>query len=50
MSLGLSTVNENARSALDCGGLTPPWSSSSASFQGGVEPPHSKVPSVHSFS
>jgi cytochrome c peroxidase len=42
--------HENARSALDCGGSTPPWSSSSALFQGGVEPPQSKVPSAQVFS
>jgi len=42
--------NENARSALDCGGSTPPLSSSSASFQGGVEPPQSKVPSAQECS
>src|SRR5271157_2706824 len=28
---------------LECGGSTPLWSLSSAIFQGGVEPPHSKV-------
>ncbi|HMD87391.1 MAG TPA: hypothetical protein VKO18_22105 [Terriglobia bacterium] len=50
MSLGLSTVNENARSALDCGGSTPPWNNAKEEEQGGVEPPQSKVPSAHSFS
>jgi len=56
-------ANENARSALDCGGSTPPLSSSSAtfqsrstapstspSFQGGVEPPQSKVLSAQECS
>jgi len=48
---------ENARSALDCGGLTPPWNFGattvrlrdclpSAWCEGGVKPPHSKVPSA----
>jgi len=50
MSLGLATVNENARSALDCGGSTPPWNNAEEEEQGGVEPPQSKVPSAHSFS
>jgi len=31
------------RSTLECGGSTPPWSSTSALCQSGVEPPHSKV-------
>jgi len=50
MSQGLATVNENARSALDCGGSTPPWNSAEEEDQGGVEPPQSKVPSAQSFS
>jgi hypothetical protein len=60
---------ENARSALECGGLTPPCSVEihadqqanqgiSASHdpgmdldkEGGVKPPHSKVPSAQPFS
>jgi len=32
---------------LDCGGSTPPLSSSSTLFQGGVEPPQSKVAKIH---
>jgi hypothetical protein len=28
---------------LECGGLTPPWLSSDALFQGGARPPHSKA-------
>jgi cytochrome c peroxidase len=35
---------------LDCGGSTPPWPSSLALFQSGVEPPQSKVPSAQGFS
>jgi len=50
MSIGLAAANENARSALGCGGSMPPWSYSSAMLQGGVEPPQSKVPSARSFS
>jgi len=46
MSLGLATVNENARSALDCGGSTPPWNKAGGEDQGGVEPPQSKAPSA----
>jgi putative ABC transport system permease protein len=53
--------NENARSALDCGGSTPPLSlssfqsrstrpSSSPSIQSGVEPPQFKVPSAQDCS
>jgi len=49
MSLGLATVSENARSALDCGGSTPPWNNPEEE-QGGVEPPQSKAPSAPSFS
>jgi len=49
MSLWLATVDENARSALDCGGLAPPWNSAEEEDQGGVEPPQSKVPSAHPF-
>jgi hypothetical protein len=36
-------VDAYVRSTLDCGGSTPLWPSSSASFQGGVEPPHFKA-------
>ncbi len=36
-------VDAYVRSTLECGGSTPPWSPSSGLFQGGVEPPHSKV-------
>jgi hypothetical protein len=36
-------ADADVRSTLECGGLTPPWSSSSALCQGGVKPPHSKV-------
>jgi hypothetical protein len=39
-----STSDENARSALECGGLTPPSPSLPDTFQGGVKPPHSKAP------
>src|SRR5208282_6513814 len=35
--------NGCAQGALDCGGSTPPLSSSSALFQGGGEPPQSKA-------
>ena len=44
-----TTVHENARSALDCGGSTPPLSSPSPVSQGGVEPPQSKVLSAQSL-
>jgi len=40
--------NECAEGTLDCGGLTPPWSSS-ALLQGGVEPPQSKALRALSF-
>jgi VWFA-related protein len=59
MSFILAKSDDTARSALDCGGSTPPWSlfwvlfrsvgarrlssSSSGLFQGGVEPPQSKA-------
>jgi len=49
MSMRLATVNEDARSALDCGGSTPPWNNAEED-EGGVEPPQSKVPSAHPFS
>jgi arylsulfatase A-like enzyme/Flp pilus assembly protein TadD len=38
-----AVVDAYVRSTLECGGSTPPSSPSSALFQGGVEPPHSKV-------
>jgi len=47
MGLRAATVNEYARSALDCGGSTPPWNNAGLEEQGGVEPPQSKVPSAH---
>jgi len=50
MILSLATVHENARSALECGGSTPPYINLDREGQGGVEPPHSKVPSAQSFS
>jgi len=50
MSLGLATLDVNARSALDCGGSTPPWNYAKEEDQGGVEPPQSKAPSAHAFS
>jgi len=37
MSLRRATVNENARSALDCGGLTPPWNQDEGQNQEGVK-------------
>jgi len=42
---------EPARSALECGGLTPPWDrqglpSMGAWRKGGVKPPHSKAPAA----
>jgi hypothetical protein len=40
MSLLLAIVHENARSALECGGSTPPWSKAREELKGGVEPPH----------
>jgi len=43
MSFRLAIVDAYVRSTLECGGSTPPWSSSSALCQSGVEPPHSKV-------
>jgi hypothetical protein len=49
MILRLTTVHENARSALECGGSTPPCIDLEREGQGGVEPPHSKVPSAQSF-
>jgi hypothetical protein len=49
MILRLTTVHENARSALECGGSTPPYINLEREGQGGVEPPHSKVPSAQSF-
>jgi len=39
----LAIVDAYVRSTLECGGSTPPLSEPSALFQGGVEPPHSKV-------
>ena len=42
--------NENARSALDCGGSTPPWNDAEDENKGGVEPPQSKVPSAQECS
>jgi len=47
--------HENARSALECGGLTPPWDrhgplSTYTQRKGGVKPPHSKAPSAQAFS
>jgi len=50
MILWLTTVHENARSALECGGSTPPYVNLEREGQGGVKPPHSKVPSAQSFS
>jgi hypothetical protein len=49
MVLRLTTVHENARSALECGGSTPPYIELEREGQGGVKPPHSKVPSAQSF-
>jgi len=46
----LIIMHENARSALECGGSTPPYIKLKREGQGGVEPPHSKVPSAQSFS
>jgi len=43
MSFRFAIVDAYVRSTLECGGSTPPWSSSSALCQSGVEPPHSKV-------
>jgi hypothetical protein len=43
MSLRLAVIDAYVRSTLECGGSTPPCSYSSALWQGGVEPPHSKV-------
>jgi len=43
MSSGVADVNENARSALDCGGSTPPWNFTEEEDRGGVEPPQSKA-------
>ena len=42
MEMMNNNENRRAEGTLECGGSTPPWSSS-AWFQGGVEPPHSKV-------
>jgi hypothetical protein len=50
MILSLTTVHENARSALECGGSTLPYINHEREGQGGVKPPHSKVPSAQSFS
>src|SRR5208283_5791217 len=50
MGVGLASVNENVRSTLDCGGLTPPWNNAGEKDQGGVKPPQSKVPSAHPLS
>ncbi|HXX23078.1 MAG TPA: hypothetical protein VEO19_08005 [Terriglobia bacterium] len=50
MTLRLTTVHENARSALECGGSTPPYINLEREGQGGVKPPHSKVPSAQPFS
>jgi hypothetical protein len=50
MILWLTTVHENARSALECGGSTPPYINLEREGQGGVKSPHSKVPSAQSFS
>jgi len=50
ISAQFAPKDKNARSALDCGGSTPPLSLSSASFQGGVKPPQSKVPSAQECS
>ena len=49
MTLQLTTMHENARSALECGGSTPPYIDLEREGQGGVKPPHSKVPSAQSF-
>jgi hypothetical protein len=48
MILRLTTVHENVRSTLECGGSTPPWNDPGmkAKGEGGVKPPHSKVPSA----
>jgi len=43
MSFGLVIVGQPARSALDCGGSTPPWNDAKEQAQGGVEPPQSKA-------
>jgi hypothetical protein len=42
---GVSDCHEDARSALECGGLTPPLSAQGieAKGEGGVKPPHSKA-------
>jgi hypothetical protein len=50
MILSLTTVHENARSALECGGSTPPYINLERDGQGGVKPLHSKVPSAQPFS
>jgi hypothetical protein len=50
MILWLTTVHVNARSALECGGSTPPYINLEHDGQGGVKPPHSKAPSAQSFS
>jgi hypothetical protein len=68
MIFRITTMHENARSALECGGLTPPWNNPGMKAtgqaagdaprltrgrrraEGGVKPPHSKVPSARPFS
>jgi len=39
----VTAMKMDVRSALECGGSTPPWTFSSGLFQSGVEPPHAKV-------
>jgi hypothetical protein len=43
-------LDENARSALDCGGSTPLWNNTELEQQGGVKPPQSKASSAQPFS
>ena len=50
MILWLTTMHENARGALECGGSTPPHINLEREGQGGIKPPHSKVPSAQPFS
>ena len=51
MSLTGKPKHQDARSALEFGGLTPPWAhhnppSEYERQKGGVKPPHSKAPSA----
>jgi len=41
-ALAVAIMQTLARSALECGGLAPPWNNASDESQGGVRPPHSK--------